>query len=337
MVLTKMKQITETYIGSEVEKAVVIVPAYFNYAQRQATLDAGKIAGIDIIRIINEPTAAAIANGLDNISGATGKRNVLIFDLGGAGDTHLGGEDFDNRMVNHFIEEFKRKHNKDISGNPKSLRRLRTTCERAKRTLSSSSIAVIDINKNAIDDVVMVGGSSRIPRVQQILQDLLNGKELCRDINPYEAVAYGATIQAAILSGQGSDKIQDLVLTEVTPLSLGYETVREVMNFAIPRNSAIPTKVTISASTSTDNGSSVGIRVFEGERARSSDNNLLGNSVLSGIQIAPRGVPKLEITFDLQANGILEVSARDKVTGSKNKHHHQEWKVVEKGDRWDDD
>ncbi|CAI9096897.1 OLC1v1033144C1 [Oldenlandia corymbosa var. corymbosa] len=264
-------------------------------------------------------------------------------------------------MVNHFSHEFKRKHNKDISRNPKSLRSLRTACERAKRILSSSSETMIkvdclfegidfsssltrpkfedlnkdlfikcietverclvdsQINKNAIDDVVMVVGSSRIPKVQRTLRELLNGKELCRDINPDEAVAYGAAIQAAILNGQGkkNNKIKDLVLTEVTPLSLGFETVGEVMNVAISRNSAIPTKATRSITTTTDNGSSLRVRLFEGERARSTDNNLLGEIVLNGIQIAPRGVPQLEITFDLQANGILQVSQRDKVTGSK--------------------
>ncbi|CAI9103597.1 OLC1v1002112C1 [Oldenlandia corymbosa var. corymbosa] len=372
-------RIAETYIGSEVKDAVVTVPAYFNYSQRQATLDAGKIAGVNILRIINEPTAAAIAYGLDNRSSIMGKRNVLIFDLGGGtfdvsvltiksgnievkatgGDTHLGGEDFDNRMVNQFINEFQRKHNKDISGNPKSLRRLRTACERAKRILSSSAETLIDIdclfegidfsalitrskfeelnkdlfvkcietvekclvdaqmNKNAIDDVVMVGGSSRIPKVQQILKDLLNGKELCRNINPDEAVAYGATIQAAILSGRGNENIENLVLAEVTPLSLGVETKGEVMNSLIPRNTVIPTRVTKPFTCSSDNSSSVLVKVFEGERARTSDNNLLGELVLTGIQIAPRGIPKLEVIFDLQANGILSVSARDEITGSK--------------------
>ncbi|CAI9092423.1 OLC1v1027652C1 [Oldenlandia corymbosa var. corymbosa] len=387
MVLTQMKHIAETYIGSEVKDAVVTVPAYFDHSQRQATIDAGEIAGINVLRIINEPTAAAIAYGLDNSSSITGKRNVLIFDLGGgtfdisilaikignievkatAGDTHLGGEDFDNRMVDHFIKEFKRKHGKDISGNPKSMRRLRTACERAKRILSSSAETRIDIDslfegidfsatitrpkfeelnsdlfsrcmetvekcladakmtKYSVDDVVMVGGSSRIPKVQQMLQEMLNGKELCRNINPDEAVAYGAAVQAAILSGQGNEKVQDLVLVEVTPLSLGIETTGQVMDVLIPRNTTIPTKRVGNFTTRKDNQTSVLFEVFEGERAISRDNKLLGKFTLTGVQNAPRGVPKLEVTFDLQANGLLNVSARDKITG------HQKSIIISSG------
>ncbi|CAI9103598.1 OLC1v1002113C1 [Oldenlandia corymbosa var. corymbosa] len=382
MVLTKMKQIAETYIGSEVKDAVVTVPAYFNYSQRQATMDAAEIARLNILRIINEPTAAAIAYELDNHHSSLKekkKRNVLIFDLGGgtfdvsiltikkgnievqatAGDSHLGGEDFDNRMVNHFINEFKKKHNRDISENPKSIRRLRTACERAKRILSTAFETVVDIdclfegidfsatitrpkfedlnkdlfvkcmeivgkcvtdaniNKEAVDDVVLVGGSSRIPKVQRMLQDLLNKKELCRNINPDEAVAYGATIQAAMLSGQGNEKFQNLVLSEITPLSLGVETKGEVMNVVIPRNTIIPARVTKPFSCSIDNSSSVLVKVFEGERARTSDNYFLGKLVLAGVQIAPRGVPKLNVIFDVPANGILRVSVEDSFTGTE--------------------
>ncbi|CAI9092418.1 OLC1v1027647C2 [Oldenlandia corymbosa var. corymbosa] len=383
MVLTKMKQIAEAYIGSEVKDAVVTIPAYFDHSQRQATIDAGEIAGINILSTINEPTAATIAYGLENSSSITGKkRTVLIFDLGGgtfdvsiltvksgsieveatAGDTHLGGEDFDNRMVNHFIKEFKRKHHKDISTNLKSIRRLRTACERAKRILSSCGETKIDIdslfqgidfsatitrpkfedmnsdlftkcieivekclmdaqmNKNALDDVVLAGGSSRIPKLQQMLQDLLNGKELCRSINPDEAVAYGATIQAAMLSSPGGEKVPNLVLSEVTPLSLGFELGGNVMEVMIPRNTTIPTKVIrqFSTSTTTHNDRSVWLKVLEGERTRSTDNNLLGQIKLDNIQIASSGVPRIEICFDRQVNGILNVSVRDIYTGVEN-------------------
>ncbi|CAI9092422.1 OLC1v1027651C1 [Oldenlandia corymbosa var. corymbosa] len=381
MVLIKMKQIAETYIGSEVKDAVITVPAYFDNSQRQATIDAGEIAGINVLHIINEPTAAAIAYGLDNHFSITGTRNVLVFDIGGgtfdisiltiknggidvkatAGDTHLGGEDFDNRMLNHFIEEFKRRHNnKDISKNPKSIRRLRTACERAKRILSSSVETRIDIdylfegidfstivtrskfnelnadlflkcieivekcltdaqmNKNAIDDVVMIGGCSRIPKLQQMLQELLNGKNLCRNINPDEAVAYGAAVQAAILSGQGNDRVQDFKIVEVTPLSLGIGLNGDVMKVLIPRNTTIPTRATTSLTTSIDNQTKMRLPVLEGERARSTDNNLLAEFVLSGIQIARRRVPQIEVIFDLQANGLLNVSARDKLMGNEN-------------------
>ncbi|CAI9116093.1 OLC1v1017159C1 [Oldenlandia corymbosa var. corymbosa] len=383
MVLTKMKQIAEAYIGSEVKDAVVTIPAYFDHSQRQATMDAGEIAGLNILSTINEPTAAAIAYGLENSSSITGKkRTVLIFDLGGgtfdvsiltvksgsieveatAGDAHLGGEDFDNRMVNHFIKEFKRKHHKDVSTNLKSIRRLRTACERAKRILSSCAETQIDIdslfqgidfsatitrpkfedmnsdlftkcveivekclidarmNKNGVDDVVLVGGSTRIPKLQQMLRDLLNGKELCRSINPDEAVAYGATIQAAMLSSPGDEKVPNLVLTEVTPLSLGFELGGKVMKVMIPRNTTIPTKVTrqFSTSTTTHNDRSVWLKVLEGERTRSTDNNLLGQIKLDNIQIASSGVPRIEICFDRQVNGILNVSVRDIYTGVEN-------------------
>ncbi|XP_071741441.1 heat shock cognate 70 kDa protein-like [Rutidosis leptorrhynchoides] len=394
MILGKMKEIAEAYLGNSVKSAVITVPAYFNDSQRQATKDAGTIAGLNIVRMINEPTAAAIAYGLDNKADIIGKVNVLIFDLGGGtfdvslltieeggvfevkavgGDTHLGGEDFDNRMVDHCVREFNRKWNKDLTGNQRAFGRLRFACEKVKRILSSATQSSIEldclhdgidfsmkftrakfeglnmesfeeciqivekclndanIEKSSVDEIILVGGSTRIPKIQSMLQEFFDGKQLCKSVNPDEAVAYGAAVMAAKLTDVGDESFRDLMLSDVTPLSLGVESTRDrkQMHVVIPRNTLIPTKKSKTFVTSRDNQTSVRISVYQGERAKSTDNHLLGKFGIRGIPLAPRRTLRINVCLEIDVNGILTVTAKILSTGQTQKLviNNENWRL----------